>query len=112
MDQIVEDLDGVKVIMDDVIIAGDESTHDERLQKFLERASKKGLKLNKEKCRIRQKEVPYVGHLLTAEGLKIDPQKIKGNARTREQRRCETAPWLYTVSLYSIYPGYPLWMLP
>ncbi|KAL9955782.1 hypothetical protein ACROYT_G037161 [Oculina patagonica] len=77
MDQMVEDLDGVEVIMDDVIIAGDESTHDERLQKFLERASRKGLKLNKEKCKIRQKEVPYVGHLLTAEGLKIDPQKIK-----------------------------------
>ena len=77
MDQMVEDLDGVEVIMDDVIIAGDESTHDEHLQKFLERASRKGLKLNKEKCRIRQKEVPYVGHLLTADGLKIDPQKIE-----------------------------------
>jgi len=77
MDQMVEDLDGVEVIMDDVIIAGDESTHDERLHEFLERASAKGLKLNKEKCKIRQKEVPYVGHLLTAEGLKIDPQKIK-----------------------------------
>ena len=77
MDQMVEDLDGVEVIMDDAIIAGDESTHNERLHKFLERASAKGLKLNKEKCKIRQKEVPYVGHLLTAEGLKIDPQKIK-----------------------------------
>ena len=63
--------------MDDVIVAGDETTHDERLQKFLERKSKKALKLNKEQCRIRQKEVPYVGHLLTAEGLKIDPQKVK-----------------------------------
>ena len=77
MDQMVEDLDGVEVIMDDVIVAGDETTHDERLQKFLERASKKGLKLNKEKCKIRQREVPYVGHLLTADGLKIDPQKVK-----------------------------------
>ena len=77
MDQMVEDLDGVEVKMDDVIVAGDETTHDERLQKFLERASKKGLKLNKEKCKICQREVPYVGHLLTAEGLKIDPQKVK-----------------------------------
>ena len=73
----VEDLDGVEVIMDDVIIAGDDTTHDERLLKFLERASEKGVKLNKEKCKIRQREVPYVGHLLTAEGLKIDPQKVK-----------------------------------
>ena len=77
MDQMVEDLDGVEVIMDDVIIAGDDTTHDERLCKFLERASKQGLKLNKEKCKIRQTEVPYVGHLLTAEGLKINPQKVK-----------------------------------
>jgi len=57
MDQMVEDLGGVEVIMDDVIIAGDESTHDERLHKFLERASAKGLELNKEKWKIRQKEV-------------------------------------------------------
>ena len=30
--------------MDDVTIAGDETRHDERLMKFLERASKKRLK--------------------------------------------------------------------
>ena len=35
MDQIVEDLDGVEVIMDDVIIARDNATHDERLMKLL-----------------------------------------------------------------------------
>ena len=40
----VEDLDGVEVIMDDVIIAGEETTHDEGLMKFQEKASKKGLK--------------------------------------------------------------------
>ena len=77
MDRIVEDLDGVEVIMDDVIVAGDETTHDERLQKFLERASNQGLKFNKEKCKIRQRQAPYEGHLLTSEGLKIDPQKVK-----------------------------------
>ena len=75
MDRIFKDLGGVEVIMDDVIVAGDETTHDERLQKFLERASNQGLKLNKEKCKIRQTQVPYVGHLLTSEGLKIDPPR-------------------------------------
>ena len=76
MDQMVEDLDGVEV-MDDVIVAGDETTHEKRLQKFVERASKQGLKLNKEKCKIRQTQVPYVGHLLTAEGFNIDPRKSR-----------------------------------
>ena len=41
------------------------------------RASKQGLKLNTEKCKIRQTQVPYVGHLLTADGLKIDPHEVK-----------------------------------
>ena len=67
----------MEIIKDDVVVAGDETTHDERLQKFLDRASKEGLRLNKEKCKIRHTQVPYVGHLLTSEGLKIDPQKVK-----------------------------------
>ena len=94
MDQMVEDLNGVEVIMDDVIIAGDDATHDERLMKFLERASKKGLKLNKKKCKICQREVPYVGHLLTAEGLKIDPQKVKAIHEMPEPKTKEDVKWL------------------
>ena len=77
MDRMNEDLEGVEVIMDDFVVAGDEKAHDERLQKFPDTASKQSLKLNKEKCKIRQTQVPYVGHLLTSEGLKIDPQKVK-----------------------------------
>ena len=77
MDRMNEDLEGVEVIMDDFVVAGDETAHDERLQKFLDTASKQSLKLNKEKCKIGQTQVPYVGHLLTSEGLKIDPQKVK-----------------------------------
>ena len=73
----VEDLEGVEVIMDDVVVAGDETAHDERLQKCLDRAPKQGLKLNKEKCKIRQTQVPHVRHLITSEGLQIDPQKVK-----------------------------------
>ena len=38
MDRMVEDLDGMEVIMDDVIVAGNETTHDKRLQKFLEKS--------------------------------------------------------------------------
>ena len=77
MDQMVEDLEGGEIIMDDVIVSGDKTTHDERLFKFLERASKQGLRLNREKCKNCQPEGPYVGHLLTAQGLQIDPQKVK-----------------------------------
>ena len=93
MDRIAEDLEAVEVIMDDAVVAGDETTHDERLQKFLDRAAMQGLKLNKEKCKIRQTQVPHVGHLLTSEGLKIDPQKVKAvqempAPQTKEDVKC------------------------
>ena len=35
------------------------------------------MKLNKEKFKLRMSEVPYVGHLLTKDGLKLDPSKIE-----------------------------------
>ena len=73
----MEGLQGVEVIIDDIVVTGDDKTHYDRLRSLLQRASSKGLRLNKDKCKIRQTEVPYVRHLLTANGLKIDPQKVK-----------------------------------
>ena len=91
MDQMVEDLDGVEVIMDDVIIHRSQATYDEHLQQFLERALTQGLKFNKEKCKIRQQEVPYVGHLLSVEGLKIDPRKAQAVQEMSEPENKEVA---------------------
>jgi hypothetical protein len=35
------------------------------------------LKLNKDKLKLRLQEVTYLGHKITAEGLKIDSEKVK-----------------------------------
>lgn len=51
--------------------------HDENLRKLLDRARKVNLKLNKNKLNLRCKEVPYIGHLLTKDGLKPDPEKVR-----------------------------------
>ena len=37
----------------------------------------KGVKFNKEKMKLRQDSVRYIRHLLTADGLKADPEKVK-----------------------------------
>ena len=34
------------------------------------------LKLNFDKVRVRKQQVPYVGHIISAEGLKPDPEKV------------------------------------
>ena len=82
--QALEDLPGLYIIADDVLITGQGETqeaaerdHDEKLRLLLTRCREKGIKLNGDKFRLRQKETTYIGHLLTAEGLKIDPEKVR-----------------------------------
>ena len=80
----LNDLPGVKVIADDTSVYGCGSTdtealadHDKNLRMLMERCKEKGLALNAQKMQLRLGEVTYMGHLITAEGLKIDPEKTK-----------------------------------
>ena len=78
------DLEGVEVIRDDIIVMGFGETqeqavrnHDENLLKLLERARKVNLRLNSKKMELRKPEVKFMGHVISNEGLKPDPAKVK-----------------------------------
>lgn len=80
----LENLEGILCIADDILICGkgqndDEATsnHDENLEKLLQRCLDYGIVLNADKMKLRQKEVPYMGHLLSSDGLKPDPAKVE-----------------------------------
>lgn len=82
--QALEGLPGVYVIADDILITGEGDTqekakesHNENLKCFLQRCRQKDIKLNAEKFKLRRQSVPYIGHLLTSEGLRIDPEKVR-----------------------------------
>ncbi len=78
MDEMLEGISGAISIMDDILIAAPtEKEHDVILHKVIQRATSYNLSLNFDKCHIKQSAVPYVGHLITAEGLKADPAKIE-----------------------------------
>ncbi|BET02330.1 Reverse transcriptase (RNA-dependent DNA polymerase) [Nesidiocoris tenuis] len=68
------------VIQDDILVIGrgknDEEAsrnHDRVLEELLERAKQANLKFNKEKVKLKQRSVRYMGHIITSEGLKADP---------------------------------------
>ncbi|KAK3772387.1 hypothetical protein RRG08_031411 [Elysia crispata] len=64
--------------MDDILIAGtDLKQHDQILKQALRGATGYNLKLNMRIVRARQKSVEYCGHIISPEGLKADPEKIK-----------------------------------
>ena len=80
----VEDLPGIWALADDILITGDGDTkeeaikdHDQKLIRFLQRCESRGIKLNKEKFRLKLDNVKYMGHILTNEGVKPDPAKIR-----------------------------------
>ena len=50
--------------------------HQKKLTLLLQRRTKLGIKLNKAKSIFCCTEVPFLRHLITSEGLKLDPGKI------------------------------------
>ncbi|GBL92230.1 Transposon Ty3-I Gag-Pol polyprotein [Araneus ventricosus] len=66
------------VYLDDIIIVGRTfEEHLNNLRKVFQRLQNANLKLSPKKCRFFQKEVTYLGHVISAEGLKTDPEKNK-----------------------------------
>ena len=84
MHEVAEGLNGVEVVADDFVVVGfgdtvEEATidHDQNLQAFLQRCEERSLKLNDKKLKLRRPEVPFIGHVATADGLCVDPYKVQ-----------------------------------
>ena len=78
MDETFEGIPGVTSLVDDVIVFGKtQEDHDANIQAARERATIKNLKLNPEKLTVGVQEVEYFGHIISADGLRPDPAKVK-----------------------------------
>jgi len=65
------------VYLDDIIIIG--RTFEEHLKSIRSvfmKLKEANLKLSPKKCKFFQKEVSYLGHIISAEGVKTDPEKV------------------------------------
>ena len=84
LDQAIADLDGVRTIADDILITGNGATmedaiidHDQKLKKLLDRCRSQQIKLNSDKVLLTKTSMPYIGHILTSNGIQADPGKIQ-----------------------------------
>ncbi|XP_053743547.1 uncharacterized protein LOC128771803 [Synchiropus splendidus] len=76
--QRLEGLEGVVKVVDDIWVWGeDEKQQDMRRRALMERIRSINLKLNTDKCRFRKMEITYVGHILPAEAVKPDKEKVR-----------------------------------
>ena len=77
MEKILHGLEGVICMMDDILVFGRNSTeHWKRLRLVLDRIRKSGMTLKKEKCEFGVTEVKFLGHLVSVQGIKPDPDKV------------------------------------
>ena len=66
------------VYIDDILIfAPSFEEHSKRLSEVFNRLSSAGLKLKPKKCHLYQKEVLYLGHVVSSKGVTTDPEKTR-----------------------------------
>ena len=78
MDDLFRDLPWVKCYLDDLLVGGRTlEEHWERVMEVLRRLEAAGFRLKIEKCFFGLKELLYLGYIISGEGLKPDPNKVK-----------------------------------
>ena len=80
----VGDVRGVVCIADDLVVYGVGATqeeavrdHDCKLRSLLSRCRETGIRLNPDKLRLRQPSVVFLGHVVSQQGLNVDPDKVR-----------------------------------
>ena len=70
--------EGVECNIDDILIHGkNKKEHDQRLHAVLNKLKEAHIILNPEKCEFSKTSIKILGHIVSSEGIKPDPEKIK-----------------------------------
>lgn len=80
MNNVLSGLQGLKcfVYLDDIVIYADSlQTHERKLQEIFSRLNMHHLKLQPDKCEFMRREVAYLGHIITNEGVKPNPERVE-----------------------------------
>ena len=65
------------IYLDDLIIFSKTvDEHLNRLEQVFQRLRDVGLKLSPKKCSLFQRKVKYIGHIVSEDGIKADPEKV------------------------------------
>ena len=78
VDETYEGLERSTGISDDVLVSGKiKKVYLQSLRSAFERARRHGHRYNLEKCRFNVPEVRHCGHVISEDGIKLDPKKLR-----------------------------------
>ena len=78
IDEVLRDLDFVFAFIDDIFISS--KTYEEHITHVrivFQRLKDYGLRINAEKCEFAVNEIKFLGHIVTPEGIKPNPEKVE-----------------------------------
>uniref|UniRef100_A0A1Y1K6Q2 RNA-directed DNA polymerase n=1 Tax=Photinus pyralis TaxID=7054 RepID=A0A1Y1K6Q2_PHOPY len=103
MEKLMQGLDNVTVFLDDILVTGPTNLiHLQNLNQVLNRIKNAGLTLNKAKCQFFQKEIAYLGHIISRVGLQMDQRKIKAIIDAPlPENLMQLRAWLGLINYYS-----------
>lgn len=94
----LDGLPGVEVISDDTLVMGygeneeKANQNHKNLLRLLDRSRKGNIRLNSSKMNLRKSEVRFLGHLITMNRLKPNPDKVKAVEMPKPQiRNCQVS---------------------
>lgn len=71
-------IDGTAIYLDDILVTGKTKTeHDSNLRKVADIAREKNIKFNLKKLQFCRRQIKYIGHIFSSEGVQTDPERIK-----------------------------------
>ena len=76
--KVLNGLAGVLNMADNIVVFGRHAQeHQEQLIKVMDPLLECGFTLSEEKCEFRCLSVKFLGHIMSAEGITADPEKVK-----------------------------------
>lgn len=92
MNEVTRNVGNVFVFYDDILVyTSTIEEHMEVLERLFDSLDKANIKLNASKCELLNREVSYLGHIVTPQGIQPDPDKIKGIAKFASPRNVTEA---------------------
>ena len=81
VDNMLIDIKSLKTYSNDILVLRKDilSKHLNQMRIIFGRLCAADLKVNAPKCSFGFKKIPYLGYVITQEGIKPDPRKVKGS---------------------------------
>ena len=81
-------------MMDDIIIFGESSEeHDARVRAVFRHLEDSGITLNFEKCEFAKSSITYLGHVVSADGIRADPFKVRDIKQMQQPKYVGDIRW-------------------